>query len=157
LVLDHFYVEDQYFEGPPPQDRIDEVCRNLVAALKEASEKPPEFRHVWQMQQRETTATLNRVPTQVRIDNDTSDRATVVAVFTYDRMGLLYSIAKSLFDLGLSITRAKIGTRLDQVVDVFYVTDSATGAKLPDGPRLEEIRTRLLQELEPASAVAATL
>jgi [protein-PII] uridylyltransferase len=109
------------------------------------------------MQQRETTATLHRVPTQVRIDNDTSDRATVIAVFTYDRMGLLYSIAKSLFDLGLSVTRAKIGTRLDQVVDVFYVTDVATGAKLVDGPRLEQIRSRLLQELEPANELAASI
>jgi len=57
----------------------------------------------------------------------------------------------------LSITRAKIGTRLDQVVDVFYVTDSTTGAKLPDGPRLEEIRSRLLQELESAIEFAATI
>lgn len=157
LVLDHFYVEDRDFDGPPPQERVDEICSSLVAALKDGSEKPPEFRRIWQMQQRETTATLNRVPTQVRIDNDTSDRATVIAVFTYDRMGLLYSIAKSLFDLGLSVTRAKIGTRLDQVVDVFYVTDSMTGAKLPDGPRLDEIRSKLLQELEPAIEFAASI
>lgn len=156
LVLDHFYVDDRDFDGPPPQERIDEICRSLVAALQDGSEKPPEFRRVWQMQQRETTATLNRVPTQVRIDNDTSDRATVIAVFTYDRMGLLYSIAKSLFDLGLSVTRAKIGTRLDQVVDVFYVTDSITGTKLPDGPRLDEIRHKLLQDLEPAGELAAS-
>jgi [protein-PII] uridylyltransferase len=157
LVLDHFYVEDRDFDGPPPQERIDEICGALICALKDSSEKPPEFRRTWQAQQRETTATLNRVPTQVRIDNATSDRATVVAVFTYDRMGLLYSIAKSLFDLGLSVTRAKIGTRLDQVVDVFYVTDSSTGAKLPDGPRLEEIRSRLLQDLEPAIEFAASI
>jgi [protein-PII] uridylyltransferase len=155
LVLDHFYVEDRDFDGPPPPERIDEVCRSLIAALKDGSEKPPEFRRTWQMQQRETTATLNRVPTQVRIDNDTSDRATVIAVFTYDRMGLLYSIARSLFDLGLNITRAKIGTRLDQVVDVFYVTDAANSAKLPDGPRLDEIRSRLLKDLEPADELAA--
>jgi [protein-PII] uridylyltransferase len=157
LVLDHFYVEDRDFDGPPPRERIDEICRSLVAALKDGSEKPPEFRRIWQMQQRETTATLHRVPTQVRVDNDTSDRATVIAVFTYDRMGLLYSIARSLFDQGLSITRAKIGTRLDQVVDVFYVTDAKTGAKLSDSSRLEEIRSRLLQELEPAIEFTASI
>jgi len=84
LVLDHFYVEDRDFDGPPPQERIDEVSGALVNALRDGSEKPPEFRRTWQAQQRETTATLNRVPTQVRIDNDTSDRATVIAVFTYD-------------------------------------------------------------------------
>lgn len=153
LVLDHFYVEDRDFDGEPPQDRIDEVCRLLVAALQDGSDKPPEFRRLWQMQPRPTTATLHRVPTRVRIDNDASDRATVVAVFAYDRMGLLYSIAKSLFDLGLSVTRAKIGTRLDQVVDVFYVTDSVSGTKVLDAPRLEAITTRLKRELEPAEEI----
>jgi UTP:GlnB (protein PII) uridylyltransferase len=53
----------------------------------------------------------------------------------------------------LSVRRAKIGTRLDQVVDVFYVTDSITGAKVLDQTRLEVIRERLLAELEPKEAV----
>jgi [protein-PII] uridylyltransferase len=156
LVLDHFYVEDRDLDGEPPRDRIEQMCRDLVAVLKAGSDKPPAFRQVWQMQQRETTATLHRVPTQIRIDNDTSDRATVVAVFTYDRMGLLYTITRSLFDLGLSVTRAKIGTRLDQVVDVFYVTDSASGAKVFDQHRLDDIRSRLMQELESAEAALFT-
>jgi [protein-PII] uridylyltransferase len=154
LVLDHFYVEDRDYNDEPPRERIDQLCRELVAVLKDRSEKPPEFRKLWQTHERQTTATLNRAPTQVRIDNDTSDRATVIAVFTNDRMGLLYTIAKSLFDLGLSITRAKIGTKLDQVVDVFYVTDARSGTKITDAERLEAVRSRLLQELEPAEYAA---
>jgi len=154
LVLDHFYVEDRDYDGEPPRERIDKLCRELVGALKDGSDKPPEFRKLWQTQHRATTAILNRAPTQVRIDNDTSDKATVIAVFTNDRMGLLYTIAKSLFDLGLSITRAKIGTRLDQVVDVFYVLDARTGTKIADAERLEAVRSRLLQELEPAEYAA---
>ena len=39
---------------------------------------------------------------------------------------------------------AKIGTYLDQVVDVFYVTDQA-GNKIEDEARLQHIRTRLLE------------
>ena len=46
-------------------------------------------------------------------------------------MGLLYTIARTLFELGLSVSVAKIGTYLDQVVDVFYVTDQA-GGKMTD-------------------------
>jgi [protein-PII] uridylyltransferase len=156
LVLDHFYVEDRDFDGDPPRERIEQLCADLVAALKDGSGKPPEFRRLWQMQQRETTATLNRIPSQVRIDNDTSDRATIIAVFTYDRMGLLYTIARTLFELGLGIRRAKIGTRLDQVVDVFYVADSQNGAKIIDPDRLDAIRSRLLQELEPAESLATS-
>jgi hypothetical protein len=40
---------------------------------------------------------------------------------------LLYAITRELFELGLSVARAKIGTFLDQVVDVFYVTDQQNG------------------------------
>ena len=47
----------------------------------------------------------------------------IVDIFTHDRTGLLYTITRTLFELGLSVWRAKIGTYLDQVVDVFYVTD----------------------------------
>jgi [protein-PII] uridylyltransferase len=156
LVLDHFYVEDRDFEGEPPAERIAQLCQELVAALNDASGKPPEFRRVWRMQQQETTATLNRAPTQVTIDNDTSDRATIIAIFTYDRMGLLYTIARAVFELGLNVTRAKIGTRLDQVVDVFYVVDAQSGAKLTDAARLETLRSELLARLEPTDSLVAS-
>ena len=63
-------------------------------------------------------------------------------------MGLLYAIARTLFELGLSVSTAKIGTHLDQVVDVFYVTDQRTGAKVTDDDRLENIRGRLLAAIE---------
>ena len=83
------------------------------------------------------------MPTQVKIDNNTSDRFTIIDVFTFDRPGLLYAIAKTLYDVGLSVGVARIGTYLDQVVDVFYVTDERTGAKITDEARREEIRQRL--------------
>ena len=43
--------------------------------------------------------------------------------------------------------RAKIGTFLDQVVDVFYVTDQQD-RKIKDDRRLEEIRRTLLEVVE---------
>ena len=88
-----------------------------------------------------------RPPTQVRIDNSTSERYTIIDIFTADRRGLLYTITRKLFDLGLSVSVAKIGTYLDQVVDVFYFTDSS-GNKIENDDRLEQIRTRLLEEIE---------
>ena len=43
--------------------------------------------------------------------------------------------------------KAKISTHLDQVVDVFYVTEDE-GAKITDEQRLQEIRERLLAAIE---------
>ncbi len=72
-----------------------------------------------------------REPTVVQIDNDSSDRYTIMDVFADDRQGLLYVITRAIFDLGLSVHGAKISTKLDQVVDVFYVT-SQSGGKIED-------------------------
>ena len=144
LVLDRFFVQDTDFSGPPPRERIDEVAGALVGALKDTSEKPPAFRKLWQERAQAESAAIQHLPTRVTIDNSTADRFTIVATFAYDRMGLLYAISRTLFELGLSVSKAKIGTHLDQVVDVFYVTDRQTGGKITDDRRLHEIRERLM-------------
>ena len=83
-------------------------------------------------------------PTQVRFDNSTSDSHTIITLFAYDRLGLLYSVSKILFEMQLILHFAKISTHVDQVVDVFYVTD-VNGEKLTESTRLYMIRQRLLQ------------
>ncbi|MCL5885409.1 MAG: [protein-PII] uridylyltransferase, partial [Deltaproteobacteria bacterium] len=62
-------------------------------------------------------------PTRVLFDNSVSTRYTVVDIFTYDRIGLLYDITRTLTALGLDIVLSKISTKADQVADVFYVVD----------------------------------
>lgn len=87
-----------------------------------------------------------RVGTKVEIDNAVSEHFTVVDVYTQDRAGLLFSITNALYHLNLSIHLAKITTNVDQVLDVFYVTDE-NGRKIGDQERLEHIRAVLLEAL----------
>ena len=56
---------------------------------------------------------------------------------------MLFTIARTLFEMELSVSVAKIGTHLDQVVDVFYVT-SRDGQKITDEQRLQQIIAGLL-------------
>ena len=79
-----------------------------------------------------------REPPRVVIDNQVSETATVIDVFAHDVRGLLYQIARALFELGVSVSLAKITTHVDQVLDVFYVT-TMEGQKLADAdlPALE--------------------
>jgi [protein-PII] uridylyltransferase len=88
------------------------------------------------------------VPARVRFDNESSEHATIVEVFANDAAGLLYSIAKALFDAGVSVRAAKIGTYLDQVVDAFHVTDRA-GGKVTDPARLAELGRALERAAAP--------
>ena len=64
--------------------------------------------------------TQNR-PQKVVIDNETSSFFTIVEVYAWDFPGLLYRITDALFRCRLDIWVAKSASRIDQVVDVFYV------------------------------------
>jgi [protein-PII] uridylyltransferase len=91
---------------------------------------------------------VSRVPTVVQIDNEASADFTVLEVYTQDRIGVLFTITHTLHQLGLSIHIAKISTNVDQVADVFYMTDK-TGGKVQDKQRLERVREALLLALGP--------
>ena len=83
------------------------------------------------------------VNTEVGFDLRASSDHTVIEITTKDRMGLLFWLASTLQNAGLTINLAKINTEGNQVADVFYVTD-ASGTKVVDTERLQEIRGRIL-------------
>ena len=81
------------------------------------------------------------------VDNNTAAGFTIVNVFAYDKMGLLYSISRCLYDLKLEVHLAKITTHVDQVVDVFYVTDR-DGQKIESREQTRDIREQLLAAIK---------
>src|SRR5207244_11210051 len=95
-----------------------------------------------------------QVPTRVEIDNTVSREHTVLDVYTGDRVGLLFTITNCLYHLWLEIHLAKITTMVDQVLDVFYVTDPQ-GRKIEDAARLDAIREELTRALEADGAAAS--
>jgi [protein-PII] uridylyltransferase len=86
-------------------------------------------------------------PPDVVVDNQSSDFFTLIEVFAPDRIGLLYLITRTLFDLRLDIRVAKTGVKGDQIADVFYVRD-LDGQKLEDEEQVNEIKRALLYQLE---------
>lgn len=86
---------------------------------------------------------LTSSPPKVVVDNEASDRFTVVEVYTHDRVGLLYDITRTLYSLGCYISSAKVDTDVDRVVDVFYVSDIFKD-KIWDPDRLKGIKDALV-------------
>jgi [protein-PII] uridylyltransferase len=86
-------------------------------------------------------------PTEVKMDNEISRDFTVIDIFTEDRPGVLYNIARTLHEQGLDIHRSKVGVEADRVADIFYVRDKATNQKILDPRRLEEISVALKRAL----------
>jgi [protein-PII] uridylyltransferase len=91
--------------------------------------------------------TIPKNPTRIEIDNESSDSSTVIDIYTHDRIGLLYDITKTLAKLGLSVDYAKISTKVDQVADVFYVSE-VEGKKVLEAEKLENIKSALLKAIE---------
>ena len=82
-------------------------------------------------------------PSRIEIDNESSDYFTIIDYYSHDRIGLLYEVSKALYKLGLSINYAKISTKVDQVSDVFYVTDE-NNKKVISNKKLKKIKDVLL-------------
>jgi len=147
IAWDRFVVQDADYEGTPPPYRIEQVCKQLVQSIDSKNAKPPVFRRIWKSQSTFDAVNARIQPTQIRFDNSTSETNTIISVFAYDRIGLLYDISKILFDLKLDLQVAKVSTHLDQVVDVFYVTD-LNGQKITEPTRLYTLRHSLLRAIE---------
>ena len=60
---------------------------------------------------------------EVTINNQWSNRYTMIEVTGLDRTGLLYELTATLSKLNLNIASAHVATFGERVVDVFYVTD----------------------------------
>ncbi len=147
IAWDRFIVVDPDYDGPPPTARIEQVCQHIAESIDPEKAKPPIFRRIWKSQSTFDAASARTQPTQIRFDNNTSEQQTIISVFAYDRTGLLYDISKGLFDLKLDLQVAKVSTHLDQVVDVFYVTD-LDGNKVTEPTRLYTLRQNLLRAVE---------
>jgi len=139
------------FKVKPPPDQImeaekwDRTAKNLAAALSgelnlaaALQKKRTAFRH--------SSIRKYKKPHRVEVDNTASSFYTIIEVFTYDSPGLLFGITDALYRCELNIWVAKIATKADQVVDVFYVWDlNGDKVDLPDQVSL--IKAAILERL----------
>jgi len=88
-------------------------------------------------------------PHQVTIDNDLSDFLTVLEIHTYDFPGLLFLITDTLFRCKMDVWVAKIATKADQVVDVFYIRD-VDGQKIDTPDQEAVLKDAIMEMLETA-------
>jgi [protein-PII] uridylyltransferase len=90
----------------------------------------------------------------VTVNNNWSNRYTMVEVTGLDRPGLLFELTATLSKLNLNIGSAHVATFGERVVDVFYVTD-LFGAKITSAVRQATIKRALIGLLLPDTAKTA--
>ncbi|MEJ2656926.1 MAG: hypothetical protein P8012_06975 [Desulfobacterales bacterium] len=143
------------FEVNPPADQIfeEERWQKAKSHLKSALSGDLDLQKVLKEKiaaYRPEKRLIKGRPHQINVDNDSSSFFTIIEVFTYDFPGLLYTITDALFRCGLDIWVAKIATKVDQVVDVFYVRDF-DGQKV-DSPDQERMIKKAVKEVLPVFA-----
>jgi [protein-PII] uridylyltransferase len=94
------------------------------------------------------------VEPEVTINNNWSNRYTMVEVIGLDRPGLLFELTATLSKLNLNIGSAHVATFGERVVDVFYVTD-LFGAKITSATRQATIKRALIALLSPGQEAQA--
>ncbi|MBV6634171.1 MAG: [protein-PII] uridylyltransferase [Alphaproteobacteria bacterium] len=145
-VLDVFAIQD--LQGNPigSGDKLAKLSINIHRALEDQSFLDKKIaRHRHDLPSRTHVFT---VPPRVLIDNQASNRSTVIEVNGRDRPGLLYDLGRTLTDERLQISAAKVTTYGEKAIDVFYLRDPG-GLKITHPDRLAQLRERLLAVIDP--------
>jgi [protein-PII] uridylyltransferase len=143
VMIDMFQITDPEGNIYSYDDAWESVRTELRAALMSAYRPPEPGLYV------SSRPLPVAITPSVEFDNDTSDSFTIIDISARDRVGFLYQVTKTLYDLNLDIGSAKIVTEGARVMDSFYVTDLLR-KKITEGVRLERIKDALLKVLEPA-------
>ncbi|NNE00671.1 MAG: [protein-PII] uridylyltransferase [Pirellulaceae bacterium] len=144
LVWDNFWVTDPDFPEQPPAFRTQEICERVRTLLDDPDAPLPPYRKTWDASHQSEGKSVYVLPSTVVFDNATVDQYTILSVFAYNQVGLLHRIANAISELRVVLHFAKIDTHLDQIADVFYVTEE-DGRRIEDLERQSQIRERLLE------------
>jgi [protein-PII] uridylyltransferase len=144
VALDIFKV------NPPPDPILEDekwnrTAADLGAALSEKLDLTAALNKKVRVYRNAKTG-LDKKPHQITVDNASSSFFTIIEVFTYDFPGLLFSVTDALYRCNLNIWVAKIATKADQVVDVFYVRD-VNGQKVDLPDQVASIKVAIMQRL----------
>jgi [protein-PII] uridylyltransferase len=145
IALDLFHVKpplDQLFEA----EKWERARGQLQAALSgnlDLAQALKEKMAAYRMDKLRATERPHRVV----IDNESSSFFTIIEVFSRDFPGLLFGITNALFRCKLDVWVAKIATKVDQVVDVFYVRDF-DGQKVDSAEQVSAIQAVIMDVLQ---------
>ncbi|MBM2846821.1 MAG: glnD, partial [Bacteroidetes bacterium] len=142
IIIDRFRVSDA-----TSKQHLDlRVCTKIADDLTKVMAGDLDIEHLFEAHRRKwKRKPKHPVNPNVRTDVAFEDnpRYTILDVYAPDSVGFLYRVTEVISRLGLDIYFAKIATRVDGIVDAFYVLDRA-GQPITDLSRREVIRNEIL-------------
>mgnify|MGYP003638566930 FL=1 len=144
MALDNFLVQDPHgkpFSEKGQLDRLKQAVEDALANRSKLSTKL-EARPL-----AHSRAGAFEITPFALVDNEASNRFTVVEVNAQDRPALLNALAYALFESKVTVHSAHIATYGERAVDTFYLTD-LLGGKITSKQRLNGLQKRLTEAAE---------
>jgi [protein-PII] uridylyltransferase len=141
MIIDRFRLADFVSKTSLTESRCQKIHQELNLVFEETADIEQLLdRHRMRWKRRSRIANPN-----IRIDVEFEDhpRFTIIDVYAPDMLGFLYRITGTMSMLGLNISFAKIATRVDGIVDSFYVLDF-NGNKLSNEQQRTYVRKEIL-------------
>lgn len=142
-ALDTILVRQEFEQEIDEQRRAERIATTVENAMLGDVHLPPMMKEKGKAKGR---IRAFKVPPEVMIDNQGSQRFTVIEAAGRDRPGLLHDLTSAMVDLSLDTHSAHVATFGERAVDVFYVTD-LTGEKVTRRAKLNAIKRKLEQVL----------
>lgn len=141
VVIDRFRVSDFISKSALSPEQYQKIQQEMLDVFRGAvSIEDILLRHRMKWKRRRQPINPN---VRIGVEFEDHPRYCIIDVFAPDTLGFLYRITRAMSELGLSIAFAKIATRVDGIVDSFYVIDR-DGTRIASRERREEIRRALL-------------
>jgi [protein-PII] uridylyltransferase len=146
MALDNFLVQDPFGKPFREAQQIQRLQDSITDALTNRGRPSPNLENKPVALRR---AEAFDIAPAVFIDNNASNRFSVLEVNARDRPALLNNLALALFQSKVTLHSAHIATYGERAVDTFYVTD-LLGSKIEGKSRLKSLESRLLLAAEGA-------
>ena len=145
IVIDKFRVIEFVSHAvltEETRDQISQDLKNVISGRTAVANLIERHQARWKRR-------TQQVNPNTRCDVEFKDHPhfTIIDIYAPDTLGFLYSITDAISRLGLNITFAKIATRVDGIVDSFYLLNGS-GKKLDDAAQRDAIKQEILATIK---------
>ena len=153
MALDNFLVQDHNGRAFSEASQLERLKQAVEDALANRAKLAPKLEARPLAHSR---ADAFKITPMALVDNEASNRFTVIEVNAQDRPALLNALAYALFESKVTVHSAHISTYGERAVDTFYITD-LLGSKIESKARLNSLKKKLTvaATFQPAGKQAA--
>ena len=145
IIIDKFRVADLVSASVLTERQ----CERIQADMREVFQSDLDVRHLLERHRLKWKRKAHALNPNIRFDVEFEDhpRFTIIDVYAADKIGFLHRITETISNLGLDISFAKIATRVDGIVDSFYILDRF-GKRIDDNRQKELIRNEIMDTMK---------